>query len=139
MSLPSKCSNILKLGYPSLLKTSDWDNVWFDESRQRYVIAKNNEFYIWAPWFNSSAFPDPVAFYKLPSNYIPASTSTSTGINKTLVSYAILSLDSQLLALQLSEKKLLVVDLYHTKHWVIEIKTPIRVCCGQNMVEILKI
>lgn len=114
-----KANNILKLGYPSLLKASDWDNVWFDESRQRYVIAKNNEFYIWAPWFNNYAFPDPVLFYKLPSNFISASAN-----DKALVNYAVLSLDSQLFAVQLSEKKLLVVDLYRTKHWIIEIKVP---------------
>lgn len=117
----------MKIKYPCHLSSSDWDSLWFDDSKQRYILMKNSVFYLWAPWFNGPAFPDPVKFFTLPASsglgqsmsfLRPASESVTT------VSYAQLSLDSQLFAVQMSSTKVLISDLKLKRNWTVEIKTP---------------
>ena len=116
----------LKIKYPCHLTSSDWDCLWFDDSRQRYILMKDSVFYLWAPWFNGHSFPDPVKFFTLPGPGLGQSLSflRSTAEDVTMVMYAQLSLDSQLFAAQLSPTKVLVSDLKMKRNWTVDIKTP---------------
>lgn len=87
--------------------------MWYDAAHQHYVILKESTYYTWSLVDSN---PSPSVRY-LDINSPTASLQNSIKLVK-------LSLDKQLMALQLSSTKIVIIDLDHAKRWNIEIKSP---------------
>ena len=85
-----------------------WEKSWFDLAHQHFVVLKNNAFYIWTPGDDKG---QPLPFYHEPN--LP---------NDVLL--AKISLDMQLIAVQMSGSRLMVFDISNLSKWTIEIKSP---------------
>ena len=142
------------------LDNSKWDNVWYDSSRQRYILLRDKKFFIWSPWFKTSQsnncesnyaknleecvagysyqiihYPTnllhandlnfPMFLYELPSSNNIADALNFFKMNSDNVDslvYAQLSLDAQLFAVQISDRKVIVSELKSNRSWTVEIK-----------------
>jgi hypothetical protein len=87
--------------------------MWYDAAHQHYIILKESTYYIW-----SIVDADPAPSVR----YLDINTPTASLQNS--IKLAKLSLDKQLIALQISSTKIVIIDLDHAKRWSIEIKTP---------------
>lgn len=86
-----------------------WRRTWFDSSRQQMLLFDGIAYWLWAPWV-TVGWDKPVFYYK----------------NKKLpeqVSFARVSLDSHLLAIQVSPTSIIVVDISSDRQWQLDIKS----------------
>jgi len=88
----------------------DITNQWFDTGRQKMLILKQFGFYWWDPFSRVREEVIPV--------YGPVSSLPSTLIE------AKVSLDSELIALQISKQKVLVLQIKSNQKWTIDIRHP---------------
>ena len=100
---------------PKALDGYNFDHryMWYDAAHQHYVILKESTYYTWSLVDTN---PSPSVRY-LDINSPTASLQNGIKLVK-------LSLDKQLMALQLSSTKIVIIDLDHAKRWSIEIKSP---------------
>jgi hypothetical protein len=85
-----------------------WQKTWFDSSRQQTLLFDGLSYWLWAPWV-TIGWDKPVFYYKNPK--LPQ-----------LVSFARVSLDSHLIAIQTDSTGITVVDISSDRQWQIDIK-----------------
>jgi len=88
--------------------TCDTDGYWFDTGRQKMLVLMGNIFYWWEPYLQKKG-EDLVYFYG------PINSTAAIVMAKV-------SLDSQLIALQLSKQRVMVIDTTSNQKWAIDIK-----------------
>lgn len=89
--------------------SGSWQKIWFDSSRQQMLLFDGLSYWLWAPWV-TVGWDKPVFYYK--NKKLP-----------TQVSYARVSLDSHLIAIQLNGACIYVVDISSDRQWQIDIKS----------------
>ena len=98
----------LQLSFTCLLNDR-YEHVWFDAAHDHFLLFQDSYFYVLDP---GDAVPSPKLFYHLLEN------------TPTKIINAKVSLDYQVLSIQVSHTSVLVIDIVKSKRWVVTIKHP---------------